>query len=202
MDLDVTQAGDALARESARFAALGWMRGTSGNLSIVLAPDPLRLAVSASGRDKGELTAADVVVVDAEGRAVEAGAPKPSAEAALHARIAELTGAGAVVHVHHLASVVAAERAPAGIRVEGLEMLKGIGRDADGDEVTIPVLANSQDMRELGDRFAKAYEAATPAVVIARHGLYAWGRDLLQARHHTEIVAWVLDYLVQTGGPQ
>jgi methylthioribulose-1-phosphate dehydratase len=200
--IDVEQAGEALARESARFAALGWMRGTSGNLSIVLAADPLRLAVSASGRDKGELTADDVVVVDSLGRAVDDGAAKPSAEAALHARIAELTGAGAVVHVHHLGSVIAAERASTGIRVEGLEMLKGIGRAAEGDEVHIPVIANSQDMRELGDRFAKAYEPATPAVVIARHGLYAWGRDLLQARHHTEIVAWVLDYLVQTGGIQ
>ena len=29
-------AGRALAAESARFAAMGWMRGTSGNLSVVL----------------------------------------------------------------------------------------------------------------------------------------------------------------------
>ena len=104
------------------------------------------------------------------------------------------------MHVHHLASVVAAERWPAGIQTEGLEMLKGIGRAADDDVVTIPVIGNSQDMRELGDRFAGAWVEGTPAVVIARHGLYAWGADLLQARHHTEIVAWILEYLVQTGG--
>lgn len=199
---DAQAAAELLALESARFASFGWMRGTSGNLSIVLARDPLRLAVSASGKDKGELTAADVVVVDADGQRVEPDAPKPSAEARFHARIAELTGAGAVVHVHHLNSVVAAERSPGGVTVEGLEMLKGIGRAADGDPVTIPVIENSQDMRELGDRFAKQYETTTPAVLIARHGLYAWGRDVLQARHHTEIVAWVLDYLIATGGPR
>jgi methylthioribulose-1-phosphate dehydratase len=199
-DLEAAAAG--LVRESARFATLGWMRGTSGNLSVVLGTDPLRLAVSASGKDKGELTAADVVVVDADGRAVDPDAPKPSAEAAFHARVAEVTGAGAVAHVHHLGSVLAAGRAPKGIKIEGLEMLKGIGRDAEGDEVTIPVIANSQDMHELGDRFAKQHEPSTPAVVIAGHGLYAWGRDLMQARHHTEIVAWVLDFLVQNGGPR
>jgi methylthioribulose-1-phosphate dehydratase len=201
-DIDVIAAAELLAQESARFASFGWMRGTSGNLSIVLDHDPLRLAVSASGKDKGELTSADVVVVDADGQRIDPDAPKPSAEARFHARIAELTGAGAVVHVHHLGSVIAAERSPGGITVEGLEMLKGIGRAADGDPVTIPVVPNSQDMRELGDRFAKVYESATPAVVIARHGLYAWGRDMLHARHHTEIVAWVLEYLTATGGPR
>ena len=66
--------------------------------------------------------------------------------------------------------------------------------------MTIPVIPNSQDMHELGDRLAKSHEAATPAVVIARHGLYVWGSSLLQARHHTEIVAWILDYVVQSGG--
>jgi methylthioribulose-1-phosphate dehydratase len=199
--MEVQDAGAALAREAARFAAMGWMRGTSGNLSVVLARDPLRLAVTASGKDKGELTAADVVVADADGHAAEPGGAKPSAEAALHTRIVELTGAGAVVHVHHLGSVIAATHAgTAGVRIEGLEMLKGIGRAAHDDVVLIPVVDNSQDMRELGDRVAKAYDPATPAVIIAHHGLYAWGRDLLQARHHTEIVAWVLDYIVQTGG--
>ena len=195
MTLDLDAIGDALARESARFAAMGWMRGTSGNLSAVVATDPLQLAVTGSGKDKGELTAADVVLVDTQGRGVVPDGPKPSAEAAFHGRIVELTGAGAVVHVHHLGAVAAAERAPGGIQVEGLEMLKGIGRDAEGDLVTIPVIENSQDMQELGDRFAKVYESRTPAVIVRRHGLYAWGRDLMQARHHTEIVAWVLDYL-------
>jgi len=187
--------GAALAREAARFAALGWMRGTSGNLSVVTGRDPLRLAVTASGKDKGELGAGDVVVVDGNGQAVAPGAPKPSAEAAFHARIVELTGAGAVVHVHHLGAVLAADRYPRGIEIEGLEMLKGIARQAEGDLVTIPVIANSQDMHELGDRFEKVHEDGTPAVVVARHGLYAWGDDLMQARHHTEIVAWVLDYV-------
>ena len=192
--------GADLAREAARFAALGWMRGTSGNLSVVTRRDPLRLVVTASGKDKSELGSDDVVVVDGNGHAAEPGAPKPSAEAVFHARIVARTGAGAVVHVHHLGAVLAADRHPQGIEIEGLEMLKGIARGADGDLVTIPVIENSQDMHELGDRFEKVHDHRTPAVVVARHGLYAWGDDLMQARHHTEIVAWVLDYVINRGG--
>jgi len=190
------EAGAVLAAEAARFASLGWMRGTSGNLSLVLSRDPLRLAVTASDRDKGDLSSADVVVVGRDGAAVEPTAGRQSAEAAFHAHVAERTGAGAVVHVHTVAAVAVAGRHAGGIEVEGLEMLKGIGRQASGDVVRIPVIPNSQDMAELARGFDGAWEPGTPALVVATHGLYAWGADALQARHHTEIVEWLLEYLL------
>ncbi|MFE1803136.1 methylthioribulose 1-phosphate dehydratase [Streptomyces sp. NPDC059517] len=188
---ELEEAGAVLAAESARFASFGWMRGTSGNLSVVLSRDPLRLAVTASGHDKGELTPADVVLVDGRGSAVSGG--KPSAEAALHARVAALTGAGAVVHVHTVASVALGRRSPGGIVLSDLEMLKGVGVPAHGVEVTLPVIANSQDMGVLGDRLEAARDSRMPAVVVAGHGLYVWGDSPRQARHHTEVVEWLLE---------
>ncbi|MFF4113356.1 methylthioribulose 1-phosphate dehydratase [Streptomyces sp. NPDC001714] len=185
------EAGAVLAAESARFASFGWMRGTSGNLSVVLSRDPLRLVVTASGHDKGELTPADVVLVDGQGAAVGEG--KPSAEAELHARVAALTGAGAVVHVHTVASVAMGHRQPGGIVFKDLEMLKGVGQPAHDVEVTLPVIGNSQDMKVLGDRLEAAREPRMPAVVVAGHGLYVWGADPRQARHHTEVVEWLLE---------
>jgi len=200
----VRDAGAALSAEAARFASFGWMRGTSGNVSLVLSRDPLRLAVTVSARDKGELTGADVVVVGAkvsavpiDGAARPASAPSvppaPSAEAALHAHIASVTGAGAVVHVHTVAAVAAGWHWPSGVELEGIEMLKGIGVPAEGVRVTIPVIPNSQDMRILGERFERARRPQVPAAIVASHGLYAWGSDLEQARHHTEIVEWLLE---------
>ncbi|WP_250283246.1 MULTISPECIES: class II aldolase/adducin family protein, partial [unclassified Frankia] len=118
----------------------------------------------------------------------------PSAEAALHARLAEAAGAGAVVHVHTVVSVRAAERWPGGVELEGLEMLKALGRGADGDRVRIPVVGNSQEMTGLGDRMAALRDPRTPAILIARHGLYAWGEDLGAARRHTEAVQWLLEW--------
>ncbi|NUT29723.1 MAG: methylthioribulose 1-phosphate dehydratase [Streptomyces sp.] len=188
---DLEEANAVLAAESARFAAFGWMRGTSGNLSVVLARDPLRLAVTASGHDKGELTPSDVVLVDEQGAAVNGG--RPSAEAELHARVAALTGAGAVVHVHTVASVAMGRREPGGIVFRDLEMLKGVGQPAHDVEVTLPVIANSQDMKVLGDRLEAARDPRMPAVVVAGHGLYVWGETPRQARHHTEVVEWLLE---------
>ncbi|ADP83765.1 methylthioribulose 1-phosphate dehydratase [Pseudofrankia inefficax] len=208
--VDLAAAARELVTEAARFAGFGWMRATSGNLSVVLGRDPLRLAVTASGGDKGELTAGDIVLVDAVGRllpspgagsataaaspsrpAAARPGPRPSAEAALHARLAAATGAGAVVHLHTLASVRAAGRHPGGLELAGLEMLKALGRPADGPATRLPVIQNSQDMTVLGDAALAALEPAVPALLVAGHGLYAWGEDLRSARRHAEAADWL-----------
>jgi methylthioribulose-1-phosphate dehydratase len=195
------EAGRILAREAARFAARGWMMGTSGNLSVRVRPDGGGFYITASGRDKGELLEDDVAMAGPDGRAeLEAGHPHaapPSAEAGLHARIYRLRDAGAVFHVHTVAAVRMAERhlADGAVRMEGLEMLKGIGRAAEGDVVRLPIIENHQDMRVLGDRLEAALDPRVPGMLVARHGLYAWGRDAVQARHHVEILQWLLEYL-------
>jgi methylthioribulose-1-phosphate dehydratase len=192
-------AGRVLAAEAARYTAMGWMPGTSGNLSVVAGRDPLRLIVTVSGRDKGELSEQDVVLVDEEGIAVpDQPHPErvPSAEAGLHGRIAAASGAGAVVHVHALAPVLAAERSPTGVVLRDLEMLKGFGRAAHDDVVTIPVIPNSQDMKVLGDAFAVGFRSDTPALIVARHGIYVWGDDLHQARHRLECLEWLLRFTI------
>lgn len=195
--MSLADAGGALAAEAARYAAMGWMRGTSGNLSVVLERDPLRLAVTASGLDKSELTPQDVVAIDRAGTPIGRPDRAPSAEAGLHARIAAVSGAGAVVHVHALAPVVAAEHWPHGVPLRDLEMLKGFGRAAHDDLVTIPVVANSQDMRVLGDAFESGYRQDTPALIVARHGVYVWGADLRQARHRLECLEWLLRFTIE-----
>lgn len=203
----IERAGAALAAESARFAARGWMPGTAGNLSVTLARDPLRLAVTASGLDKGELTPSDIVLVDANGVGVvgEGGSEqRPSAEAGLHARIAARAGAGAAIHVHALAAVTAAHVWPGGVVLRDLEMLKGIGHSAHGEEVVIPVVENSQDMVALGDAFEALYRPATalrrdvPALIVAGHGIYAWGADLRESRWHLEIIEGLLQIALAT----
>lgn len=201
----VQEAGAALAAEASRFSGYGWMRGTSGNLSIVLDRDPLVLAVTASGLDKSELTDRDVVLIDADGEALDSDDPRPpSAEAGLHAHIAARTGAGAVFHVHAFDAVVAGHRWPGGVEIRDMEMLKGIGHRAHDETVTIPVIANDQDMRVEAARFDEVYVAATaevpevPALIVANHGMYAWGADVAAARRHLEITEWLLRFAVAT----
>ena len=117
------------------------MPGTAGNLSVTLGRDPLRLAVTASGLDKGELTAGDIVIIDGRRcRSARRGrigqAPLGRGRAARAHR--GVTGAGAVIHVHALAAVTAAHLWPDGVVLRDLEMLKGIGHSAHDEEVVDP----------------------------------------------------------------
>ena len=200
-----TDAGEILAAEAKRFHARGWMMGTAGNLSLKVQDDPLRFYITASGKDKGELTSEDVALAGSGGEPVpdpaRPNAPRPSAEAGLHAAIYTRTGAGAIFHVHTVSAVVLARPHAlngGALMLEGLEMLKGIGRNAEGDEVHIPVIANHQDMAVLSERFERSYSAGTPGLLVGSHGLYAWGGDAVRARHHVEIFEWLFQYLVQT----
>ncbi|MDU0327581.1 methylthioribulose 1-phosphate dehydratase [Microbacterium sp. KSW2-21] len=201
----VRAAGAALAAEASRFSGYGWMRGTSGNLSVVIERDPLVLAVTASGLDKSELTDRDVVLIDEAGNALDPDDTRPpSAEAGLHAHIAARTGAGAVFHVHAFDAVVAGHRWPEGVEIRDMEMLKGIGHLAHGETVTVPVIANDQDMRVEAARFDEVYVPSTaevpevPALIVASHGMYAWGVDVAAARRHLEIAEWLLRFAVAT----
>src|SRR5215472_9390843 len=69
------------------FYQRGWVLGTSGNFSSVLSRDPLRLAITSSGVDKGLIGPKDVLEVDEDGSVVS-GAGRPSAETLLHIKVA------------------------------------------------------------------------------------------------------------------
>ena len=183
-----------LALTSQRLFGLGWMRGTSGNVSV---RDGDGLLVTASGVDKATLDATHAVRTSLQGEALPGQPYRPSAEARVHGAVIAATGAGAAVHVHALSAVVAAARWPTGVALVDVEQLKGIGRAADGDRVTVPVVANSQDMAELSDRVLGALGAGVPGVIVAGHGLYAWGGDLDEAVARTESLDWLCEYALR-----
>src|ERR1700722_13063192 len=81
---------NAVAREIAEigrgFYSRGWVFGTGGNLSGVVRQNPLRLAITASGVDKGSLTPSQILQTDGREKVIR-GKYKPSGEAAIHVAI-------------------------------------------------------------------------------------------------------------------
>jgi methylthioribulose-1-phosphate dehydratase len=80
------------------------------------------------------------------------------------------------------------------LRLVGLEMLKGLeGIGSHTSVIAIPIFSNSQNMGQLS-RAALPHLANAPfGVLIAGHGLYAWGDSLPQARRHLEILEFLLE---------
>jgi methylthioribulose-1-phosphate dehydratase len=189
----------ALAETAAGFHARGWCLGTSGNYSVVVGRDPLRILITASGRDKGRLGPGDFTVVDESGKPVEPGMPKPSAETALHVTAA-LAGAGAVLHTHSVSATVLSdvEFPEGGVRIAGYEMLKGLaGIETHDTAVKIDIFENTQDIPALAGVVAKRLaDRERPlrwGFLMRRHGLTTWGRDLAEARRHVEILEFLFE---------
>src|SRR6185436_4850184 len=149
--MTLVEAADELVRLGSDFYRRGWMLGTSGNLSTVLAKEPLRLAITASSIDKGRMQANQILEVGGDGKTVLGSTAKgwPSAETLLHLEVVRCTGAGAVLHTHSVWSTVLSDfhHSRGGFFIKDYEMLKGLeGVKTHEHHEWIPIVENSQDM--------------------------------------------------------
>jgi methylthioribulose-1-phosphate dehydratase len=184
------------------FYRRGWVLGTSGNFSAVASLNPLLLAITPSGADKGALSPGDFLEIDAKGE-VTRGEGRPSDETRLHLAVVRLRGAGAVMHTHSVWSTLLSEAFAKDGRlcIEGFEMLKGLANVRSHEHCeTIPVIENSQDMNALALSLEEALRKYPEChgFLLRRHGLYTWGRDLIEARRHVEILEFLLEVIGRT----
>jgi methylthioribulose-1-phosphate dehydratase len=175
-------------------AQRGWTPATSSNFSMRL--DDKHAAITVSGRDKGRLVEADIMVVDFQGLPV-ATSQKPSAETLLHTHLYKrLPEIGCVLHTHSIAQTLASRLyAKQGfIRFEGYELIKAFrGQTTHETHYDLPIFPNTQDMPELAKQVeAKLDQMPLWGYLINGHGLYAWGRDMSEARRHLE----AFDFLI------
>lgn len=190
---DFGAAARALIPTLGELSRLGWTPATSSNFSLRL--DPRHALITASGRDKGRLTEADFLAVDLEGRPVATDL-EPSAETLLHTQLYARGAAGCVLHTHSRTQTVASRLfAAAGhVHIQGYELLKAFAGNTTHDTaIRIPVLPNSQDMRVLAAQVEQLLERGPLwGYLIDGHGLYAWGRDLAEARRHLDAFDFLL----------
>jgi methylthioribulose-1-phosphate dehydratase len=202
-----TEAANQLADMGRRFDARGWVLGTSGNLSITLSSDPLRLAITPSAAFKGHLDPAAILEIDDKAQRIAGAVGRPSAEALLHVSIARQRGAGAICHTHSVWSTLLSDlHGDAGtLTIQGYEMLKGLEGVATHEHgEAVPIIENDQDMTRLAGVVSRTLERNPGAhgFLLRRHGLYTWGADAAQATRHVEIFEFLLETVGRTGSRQ
>jgi methylthioribulose-1-phosphate dehydratase len=200
---DFVEVASKLATIAANFHVRGWVLGTSGNLSVVVDREPLRLAITGSGVDKGALATAQILLIDEHAQVVSGYRAKPSDESLLHIRIAKERGAGAVLHTHSVWSTMLSDlyANDGGLAIEGYEMLKGLaGIKTHEHREWLPILENSQDMFALAEKVGDTLKQHPDChgFLLRRHGLYTWGIDLEEAKRHVEILEFLLETLGRT----
>ena len=198
--MELAAAKNKLAQIGRELHARGWVPATSGNFSLRLADGDV--AITASGKDKSQLRAQDIMRIAADGTPRED--QRPSAETALHTQLYAFSAdIHCVLHTHSVRATLISKRQPGGLRYRGLEILKAFaGTTTHEAEIHIPVFANSQDIDTLSREVDSAMQAngAGVAYLIAGHGLYTWGRNAAECLRHLEALEFLFDYSLLSAG--
>lgn len=189
-----TEALCALARWC---AARGWVPATSGNFSVRDTAGG-RIFISRSGLDKGQITTADLLELDGQGR-VHGGDGNPSAETGLHLVIyRDRPDTQAIAHVHTIWNTLLSARfaAAGGVYIEGYELLKALsGVTTHAHRERVPIIANTQEYELLAGELTAvlAQNPAAHGVLLSGHGLYTWGVSVAEARWHLEALEFLFE---------
>lgn len=192
--------------EIAHFCATqGWVPATSGNFSARY--DDQSLAITVSGKDKGSLTAEEVMLIDFEGNSLDE--KRPSAETLLHTQLYKrFPEIEIIAHIHSTASMALSklcyEKGLKGIILEDWELLKALSHvNTHKHKEEIPIFENNQNIIELAIEIEhyiqkKPSECGFHSYLIAGHGLYTWGRNRAEIKRHIEAINSLLDaYLLE-----
>ncbi|MES2557777.1 MAG: methylthioribulose 1-phosphate dehydratase [Bacteroidota bacterium] len=175
----------------------GWSPATSTNYSFRFSEEPNTIYVSRSSVDKSQFTADDFMEVDLKGNAKPHFADtRPSAETLIHCTLYELfPETQCIVHSHSVYSVLHSVVEQDQVRIEGYEVLKGFqGITTHKTAVDCPVFDNTQDMTAFSETLRTNKDRLKiPAFILRKHGTYAWGKNLFEAKRHLETIEYLLE---------
>lgn len=167
-----------------KMSSAGLSKGTSGNISVYDDATGM-MAISPSGIGYFETTPEDIVVMDLDGNVIE-GKRKPSSEHALHATIYKLNeNAKGIVHAHStFCTTLSCMNQPV---LATHYLLAG----AETNEVPCANYA-TYGTPELAHEVEAAMNKGL-ALLLANHGMVAWGPSLSKAFNVAENVEWVAE---------
>lgn len=174
----------ALAEAGRRLAARGLVVGTGGNLSVRVGD---LVAVTPTGGALGELTAAQMTVIDLEG-AVADGDLAPTSEVPLHLAIYRGTHSRAVAHTH------ATTTTAIGLVADEIPLVHYAMLNLGGTVRVAPYACYGTDA--LAAHVVAALEFKQ-AALMRNHGSIATGSSLAKAVDNLELLEWAAQVYYQ-----
>jgi L-ribulose-5-phosphate 4-epimerase len=186
---DVCQANRELAR-------LGLVIHTFGNVSGI-DRESGRVVIKPSGVPYDELTPDSMAVVDLDGRVVD-GDARPSSDTATHVELYRAFGAiGGVCHTHSPHATMFAQA------LRGVPCFGTTHADVFNGEVPVTCALTEAEVaadyeantgRVIVERFVDLDAGEMPAVLVAHHGPFTWGRNAAAAVESS----WMLEEVART----
>jgi L-ribulose-5-phosphate 4-epimerase len=166
---------------------------TWGNVSA-LDPDRGIFAIKPSGVAYGDLTPGSMVLVDLEGRTVEAGQLRPSSDTETHRVLyRSFPGIRGITHTHSVYAVAWAQaRRP--VPVYGTTHADHAAGPIPCTEIMDAGAVKNNYELETGNLITAAFAKGkldplqTPMVLVAGHGPFAWGKNAAQSVYHAAVL--------------
>ncbi|NPD14731.1 L-ribulose-5-phosphate 4-epimerase AraD [Xinfangfangia sp. D13-10-4-6] len=168
----------------------GLVISTFGNASAI-DREAGRIYIKPSGVPYEDLSDADMVACDLDGRALD-NRLKPSSDLATHAVLYRaFQGIGAVIHTHSTYATIMAQakRAIPALGTTHADYFYGtipVTRDLTAEEITSDYVTNTG--RVIVETFEGIDPLTMPAVLVAGHGPFVWGRTPQEAVHNAFIL--------------
>ena len=186
---------ERVCRANLQLVAKGLVVETFGNVSGIDRELGL-IAIKPSGVDYDDLDSSAIVLVDLAGRRV-AGDLHPSSDTPTHARLyREFPEIGGVAHTHsrHATAWAQARRPLPCLGTTHADYFRG----------TVPCTAPLSDLQITGDyedetaaqiveAFLRIEYREMPAVLVAGHGPFTWGRDADEAVYHAAMLEYAAE---------
>jgi methylthioribulose-1-phosphate dehydratase len=177
--------------------AAGNAPATSTNYSFKDQSD--NLWVSRTSVDKMYFQETDFLRIDEKGIAQAPFADqKASAETDIHCALYELfPDTKVILHSHSLYPVLLSSLNQSSMLFEGFEIQKGLRKVTTHEgQILIPILKNSQDMKDIRDQIHQRLpELEYGVFMIEKHGFYAWGTSLFEAKRYLETFNYLCECL-------
>ncbi|QIW96334.1 hypothetical protein AMS68_001852 [Peltaster fructicola] len=206
-----------------QFYTFGWVTGTGGGVSI---RNGKHIFIAPSGVEKELMQPENIFVMDFDTKEYlrRPLALKPSACTPLFLASYTLRGAGCCIHTHSQWAVLVTLICDAGLQgsnkdvfsIKEIEQIKGISRGGTGsteiaeggrklgnlgyfDTLHIPIIENTAHEEDLKDTLEEAIRKwpECAAVLVKRHGVYVWGKDVTQAKTQAESLDWLFQLAVE-----
>jgi methylthioribulose-1-phosphate dehydratase len=188
---DVLDAAQQLIAAGQFIDRKGWVPATSGNFSVRLADGTI--AITVSGKHKGQLALADIMLIDADADSLDG--KKPSAETVLHTSLYKrFPSIQSILHPHSLNATLISKIFNSQLVLKDYELLKAFsGISTHEAQVIVPIFANDQNIPRLAEQVERYldHNESCHAYIIAGHGLYTWGGSVPETLRHLE----ALDFL-------
>ncbi len=195
--MEVNEFKIALARVVRNYHSKGWSPASSTNYSFRTALDLSKIYISRSGVDKSEFSEHDFIEVDFNGHPLpEFEGVRPSAETLIHCELYKLfPEMCCIVHSHSVYSVLHSALDKEDVLFEGYEILKGFdGVSTHEVSVDLPIFENDQVMLRFSKTLSENINRLSiPAFIMRKHGTYAWGKSLADAKRHLETAEYLLE---------